>query len=164
MNWLRTILDGIIICIAFNGVVAFVWLLEPIGFSVMLPEGINTPLKKLTKAQIKPVRLMEFILYPILLAYMIFSAYDAGINRFWNLFWTAFIENLFWNVGDFFLLDWWFRAKYTDRIMVPGTEDNEMWKTGPWMKKFGIFDHWIKGPIACALISLVCAGIGVLIR
>ena len=67
MNWLRAILDGIIICIAFNGVVAFVWLLEPVGFSVMLPKGINTPLKKLTKAQIKPVRLMEFILYPILL-------------------------------------------------------------------------------------------------
>ena len=62
------------------------------------------------------------------------------------------------------MLDWWFRAKYTDRIMVPGTEDNEMWKTGPWMKRFGIFDHWIKGPIACALISLVCAGIGLLIR
>ena len=133
MNWLRTILDGIIICIAFNGVVAFVWLLEPVGFSVMLPKGINTPLKELPKAQIKPLRLMEFILYPILLAYMIFSAYDAGINGFWNLFWTAFIENLFWNLGDFFLLDWWLREKYTDRLMVPGTEDNEMWKTGPWM-------------------------------
>ena len=46
MNWLRTILDGISICIALNGVVAFVWLLEPIGFSVMLPKGINTPLKE----------------------------------------------------------------------------------------------------------------------
>lgn len=73
-TWLSLISDGVIICIAFNGVVAFVWLLEPIGISVMLPEGINTPLKKLTKAQIKPIRLMEFILYPILLAYIIISA------------------------------------------------------------------------------------------
>ena len=66
MNWLRTILDGIIVCIAFNGVAAFVWLLEPKGFSVMLPKGINTPLKELSKKEIKPIRLMEFILYPIL--------------------------------------------------------------------------------------------------
>lgn len=164
MNWLRTILDGVIICIAFNGVVAFIWLLEPIGFSVMFPKGINTPLEKLTKKQIKPIRLMEFILYPILLAYMIISTYEAGVNGFWNLFFTAFIENLFWNFGDFFLLDWWLREKYTDRLTVPGTEDNELWKTGPWMKKFGIFDHWIKGPIACAVLGLICAGIGMLIR
>jgi len=164
MNWFRTILDGIIICFAFNGIVAFVWLLEPIGFSVMLPKGINTPLKKVTKKQIKPLRLMEFIWYPIMIAYMILSAYEAGINGFWNLFWTAYIENLFWNFGDFFFLDWWLRAKYTDRIMVPGTEDNELWKTGPWMKKFGIFDHWVRWPIICIVVSLIIAGIGMLIR
>ena len=164
MNWTRTILDGIIICIAFNGVAAFVWLLEPIGFSVMLPKGINTPLKDIPKKNIKPIRLMEFILYPIILIYMVISAYEAGVNGFWNLFLTAFIENLFWNFGDFFLLDWWFREKYADRIMVPGTEDNEMWKTGPWMKKFGIMDQWVKWPLICVVLSLVVAGSGMLIR
>lgn len=164
MNWLRMFLDAIIICVTFNGVVAFVWLLEPIGFSVMLPKGINTPISKLTKAQLKPLRLMECILYPILLAYMILSAYEAGVNGFWNLFWTAYIENLSWNFGDFFLLDWLLREKYTSKLMVPGTEKNEMWQTGPWMRKFGIMDHWIKGPILCAVLSLFCAGIGMLIR
>jgi len=164
MNWFRTILDGIIICIAFNGVVAFVWLLEPIGFSVMLPKGINTPLSKITRAQIKPIRLMEFILYPILFAYIVLSTYEAGVNGFWNLFWTAYIENLFWNFGDFFFLDWWFRGKYKDRMKVPGTEDNELWETGPWMKKFGIFDHWVRWPLICIPLSLILAGIGVLIR
>lgn len=84
---------------------------------------------------------MEFILYPILLTYIIISAYEAGINGFWNLFFIAFIENLFWNFGDFFLLDWLLRARYTDRLMVPGTEDNELWKTGPWMKRFGIWNR-----------------------
>lgn len=80
-------------------VVVFIWLLEPVGFSVMLPKGINTPLKKLTKKQIKPVRLMEFILYPGLLTYMVISTYEAGVNGFWNLFWTAYIENLFRDYG-----------------------------------------------------------------
>lgn len=80
------------------------------------------------------------------------------------MFFTAFIENLFWNFGDFFLLDWLLRAKYTDRLMVPGTEDNELWKTGPWMKKSGIVDHWVRGSIVCAVLGLICAGIGMLIR
>lgn len=39
--------NGIIVCIAFKGVVAFIWLLELIGFSVMLPKGINIPLKNI---------------------------------------------------------------------------------------------------------------------
>ena len=49
MNWLRTVLDTVIVCIAFNGVVAFVWLLEPKGFSAMLLKGINTTKKKIPK-------------------------------------------------------------------------------------------------------------------
>ena len=60
MNWLRTILDTVIVCIAFNGGVAFVWILEPKGFSVMLPKGINTPKKEIPQKNMKPVRLMEF--------------------------------------------------------------------------------------------------------
>lgn len=107
---------------------------------------------------------MEFILYPLLLAYMVLSAYQAGITGFWNLFWTAFVENLFWNFGDFFLLDGLLRAKYTDRLMVPGTETNELRKTGPWVKRFGIVDHWVKGPIVCSVPGLLCAGLGMLIR
>ena len=59
MNWLRTILDTVIVCIAFNAVVAFIWILEPKGFSVMLPKGINTPKKEIPKKNMKPVRLME---------------------------------------------------------------------------------------------------------
>lgn len=164
MNWLRILLDSVIVCVAFNGVAAFVWLLDPVGFSIMLPKGIHTPKEKLTKAQMKPLRMMEAVLYPILLAYIILSAYEAGITGFWHLFGAAYIENLAWNFGDFFLLDWFLRAKYTDRVMVPGTEKCEMWKTGPWMKKFGIVDHWVKGPILCIFLALFCAGIGLLIR
>ena len=67
MNWLRTILDTVIVCIAFNGVVAFIWILEPKGFSVMLPEEINTLKKEIPKKNMKYVRLMKLILYPILL-------------------------------------------------------------------------------------------------
>ena len=86
MNWLRTILDTVIVCIAFNAVVAFIWILEPKGFSVMLPKGINTPKKEIPKKNMKPVRL---------------------------------VINLGWNFGDFFLLDWWLRAVYTDRVSLP---------------------------------------------
>ena len=63
----------------------------------MLPEGINTAKIEIPKKNNKPVRLMEFILYPVLLVYIILD---------------AFIINLAWNFGDFFLLDWWLRAVY----------------------------------------------------
>ena len=67
----------------------------------MLPKGINTPKKEIPKKNMRPVRLMEYILYPILLAYIVLSAYEQGY-----LFLNAFIINLGWNFGDFFLLDW----------------------------------------------------------
>lgn len=163
MNWFRTILDMIIVCIAFNGVVAFVWILEPKGFSVMLPKGINTSPKDIPKKNIKPIRLLEFILYPTLMAYVVLSAYEQSITGFSNLFLNAFIINLGWNFGDFFFLDWWLRAVYKDRVSLPENRDNEMWKTSSWMRKFGIVDHWIKGPIVCAMLSTVLAGIGLLL-
>ncbi|MBQ7775883.1 MAG: hypothetical protein IJ379_08170 [Lachnospiraceae bacterium] len=90
MNWLRIILDGVILCIAFNGVAAFVWLLEPIGFSVMLPKGINTPIKDIPKKNIMPIRVMELVIYPIFIAYVVLSAYEAGITGFGNLFLDCF--------------------------------------------------------------------------
>ena len=164
MNWLRTILDTVIVCIAFNGVVAFIWILEPRGFSVMLPKGINTPKKEIPKKNMRPIRLMEFILYPILLAYIVLSAYEQGITGFGYLFLNAFIINLGWNFGDFFLLDWWLRAVYTDRVCLPENRGHEMWRTGSWMKEFGIVDHWIKGPVLCAVLSAALAGIGLLLR
>lgn len=105
----------------------------------------------------------EFILYPILMAYIVLSAYEQGITGFWHLFLNAFIINLGWNFGDFFLLDWWLRAVYTDRVSLPENRNHEMWKTGMWMKKFGIMDHWVKGPVLCAVLSAVLAGIGLLL-
>ena len=46
----------------------------------------------------------------------------------------------------------------------PENRGHEMWKTGPWMKKFGIMDHWLKGPVLCAVFSAALAGIGLLLR
>ena len=94
------------------------------------------------------------------MAYIVLSAYGQGITGFWHLFLNAFIINLGWNFGDFFLLDWWLRAVYTDRVSLPENRNHEMWKTGMWMKKFGIMDHWVKGPVLCAVLSAVLAGIG----
>lgn len=87
-----------------------------------------------------------------------------GITEFGYLFLNAFIINLGWNFGDFFLLDWWLRAVYTDRVSLLENRNHEMWKTGMWMKKFGIVDHWVKGPVLCAVLSAVLAGIGLLLK
>ena len=52
---------------------------------------------------------------------------------------------------------------YTDRVSLPENRGHEIWKTELWMKRFGIMDHWIKGPVLCAILSAVLAGIGLLL-
>ena len=41
MNWPRTILDGIILSLAFNSIVALMWVLKPRAFLKMLPKEIR---------------------------------------------------------------------------------------------------------------------------
>ena len=41
MSWLRTVLDGIVLCLIFNVTVALLWMLVPNAFSKMLPPEIR---------------------------------------------------------------------------------------------------------------------------
>lgn len=71
----------------------------------------------------------------------------------------------FVNLGDFFGLDWWFRAKVKDRTMLPGTEHCKAWNTKEWLLTLAIPEHCLGWPlIICPLVGLICAGIGALIR
>ncbi|MGN0655693.1 MAG: hypothetical protein ACI4KR_02785 [Ruminiclostridium sp.] len=167
MDWLRTILDGTILCIVFNVGVGFVWMIAPEGFTVMFPKELRRAHNDVPKSQLRALRVMEFILYPLLLVYMILSTYNAGVNGFWNLFWTAYIEMFFINLGDFFGLDWLLREKMKEKLKktVPGKEDSPIWDTKGWMCSLAIKEHWILWPfILCPLVALVCAGIGMVIR
>ncbi|WP_167958737.1 hypothetical protein [Anaerosporobacter faecicola] len=165
MNWSRMILDGIVVALVFNLTVGMFWLIMPNAYSSMLPKEIKNAAPKREK---KEVALLASILYPLyilIFAYMIASAYQAGITGFWNMFWMGYIEMMFVNIGDFFGLDWFFRKKLKDKIMITGTEHCKAWETKEWMKTLAIPEHWILWPfLVCPLVGFICSVVGTLIR
>lgn len=165
MNWTRTILDGIMVCLVFNVTVALLWLFIPNAFSRMLPPEIQKAAPKREKKEIVILASILYPLYILIFVYMAVSARQAGVSGFENLFWTGYVEMFFINLGDFFGLDWFFRGLAKDkRIMLPGTEHCEAWNLKKWMLTLAIPEHCIIWPlIICPLTGLICAGIGALI-
>lgn len=99
------------------------------------------------------------------LAYGVISADNAGIEGFWNLFWTAYVEIMIINFGDFFGLDIIFREKFGKKLELPGTEGHEAYQRRIWLRTLAVPEHFILWPFVCApLLSLILAGIGMLIR
>ena len=60
--------------------------------------------------------LMYATLYPAILICMILSTYQAGINCFWPMFWTSYIEMMFLSLGDLFFLDYLLLKKTGNRL------------------------------------------------
>ncbi len=158
MIWSRTILDGIVLMIIFNTVVALVWLFFPSAFSSMAPKEIRKAAPPLSKKDMVVLGVLLIPLNIFIVGYMTISSHLAGVTGFWNLFWTAYIETFFINMGDFWGLDLWFRNVAKDRIVIPGTEHCKAWETGEWMKKQAIPEHWLLWPfVSCPMYGLVIA-------
>lgn len=165
MVWSRILLDGIAMGAVFNLTVALLWLIYPNAFATMLPKEIKKAAPPVIKKEVITMRAILFSLYPILFAWMVISAYQADIQGFWNLFWAGYIEMMFLNIGDLIGLDWLFKDKFKDKIMIPGTENCKAWNNSVWMKKMGFPEHLIAWPLAvCPAVGFICAGIGCLIR
>ena len=47
---------------------------------------------------------------------MILSAYQADINGFWPMFWTAYVEMMLISLGDLFFLDYLLLKKTGSRL------------------------------------------------
>lgn len=69
MDWIRTILDGIAVCLIFNVTVALLWMLVPNAFSKMLPPEIRRAAPKREK---KEVAVLAGVLYPL---YILIESY-----------------------------------------------------------------------------------------
>lgn len=165
MNWIRTILDGIMMAAYFNFGAAVFWAYCPKSFTNMYPRAIQKIAPKIGWEERKKLLIMYAAVFIPTLAYGVVSAYNAGIEGFWNLFWTAYIEIMITNLGDFFGLDIIFREKFGKRLEVPGTEGHEAYQRKIWLKTLAIPEHFILWPfIAAPICALALAGIGLLIR
>lgn len=161
MNWFRILLDGIALSAVFNITIALGWVILPTAYTGMYPRAIQCIAPKMTKADRCYEANMLLILYPALLVWMILSAHEAGIEGFWPLFWTAYIQMMLINLGDFFGLDWCFREKMGSRLELPGTEGNELYSRRNWMLKLAVPEHFVMWPLlVCPLVSLLCAWVG----
>lgn len=100
-----------------------------------------------------------------MLAYGILSAWASGIQGFWILFFTAYVELALVNIGDFLILDLWGREVLGDRIVLPGTEGSPSYGRKLWMKMPAVPEHVVLWPfLMMPILSAAIAGIGLLIR
>ena len=165
MNWFRTILDGVAMSAVFNGVVAVFWLLKPHSFIVMFPKSLQKKARPVTRDERRHTILMYATLYPSILVWMILSAYQADINGFWPLFWTAYVEMMLISLGDLIFLDYLLLKRTGSRLHADGVKDDPFYEPKNELVKLGLPEHLILGPVLfCPAVGFITAGIGTLIR
>lgn len=159
MDITRTILDAIAMMLVFNATVGMFWFVMPHAFATMLPKEIKQKAGAISKKE--KLQLMSW-LYPLyigMIIWMTLSIKNAQITGYWNIFWTAYIELMFVNFGDFFFLDCILRAKVKDKDMLPGTKDCKSWQFKEWMKS-AVPEHFLGWPlIICPLFSAIISAI-----
>ncbi len=164
MNWMRTLLDGLVMALLFNAVVGLGFLLYPQAYSTMFPKEIREAAAPYVDRG--EVRKMKLILYPLYLLMFIYwgvSARLAGVFGFWNLFWTGYAEMTMVSLSDFLILDCWLPPKA--KPYIKGAENFRAWERGEWLKKLAIPEHALGWTfLVCPIAGLITAGIGMLMQ
>lgn len=161
MNWLRVILDGLAVSLIFNVATALFFFIMPHAYAHMMPKEIKKAAEPYTKKELRSLELVIYSLFFGVVLWMIISAHNAGIRELWNLFWTAYIEMLFVNFGDFLILDCWLMAVIRSNGRIAGTESCKAWEVKEYMKQ-AVPEHFLAWPLGiCTAVGFVCAGIGV---
>lgn len=165
MDILRTILDGIMMAVYFNGLAAVFILINPRYFFSSYPKSIqqaasNSATKEEKKASTK---IMCLLLLPLFL-YGAVSAVYAGTSDFWMLFLSGYINWMIVNFGDLIFLDGVLFSKQKSRVMLPGTEDHPDYETKNWMRKLALPEHLLLWPFFIVpFYTLVQTGLALLI-
>ena len=164
MNWSRTILDGIVMCVIFNAVVGMFFFVFPQAYSTMFPRGIKKAARPyVEKSEVAKMYCVLIPLYLLMFLYMAVSAHMAGVSGFEAMFRTGYTEMMFVNAGDFFLLDVLARIYVKDKGLIKGAENNPDWEWKGWWK-LAVPEHGLAWPVlVCPLTGLIVAGIGALL-
>lgn len=148
----------------FNLATALWWLIDPLAWFNDYPKEVQEASTVKPEKKIGPAILFWFLVIIPVLLFSVLSAWDVDISGFWHLFWTAYVEWMFVNLGDLLGLDLLFREKLGTRLQLPGTEGMDAYKRGNWLK-MGLLEHLVEWPlIVCPLFAIISAGAGLLIR
>ena len=163
MNWLRVVIDGIMMSAYFNLAAGMLLCIDPVIFTADYPKELQKIAGENPHAA-KHKCLFSFLVLLPIFSYGIISAYLSGIAGFWPLFWTAYIEWFLVNMGDFWGLDFYLKEKLGSKFALPGTEGHPIYERKNWMKTIGIPEHYILWPfVICPVAAFFAAGIGMLI-
>lgn len=161
MNWMRIVLDGIAMSLVFNAIIGMFWFIIPHAYARMLPKEIERAAAPYTKKESCALAAVIYLPFIGIIAWMILSAFNSGTEGFGNLFWTAYVESLFINFGDFLILDCYLMSIVRKKYRLKATEDCKAWEFKEYMKSAAP-EHFLLWPlIICPIVSLICAGVGV---
>ena len=164
MDYIRILLDGVMMSAYFNLATGLLMVINPAIFTTAYPKEIQKI------APPNPHALRDKGLFTLLVILPVFlfgsvSAFRSGITGFWPLFWTGYAEWFLVNLGDFFGLDLYLREKMGPRLELPGTEGSPMYERRNWMRSLGIPEHWLQWPlIICPLFGALSAGLACLLE
>ncbi len=163
MDWSRTIIDGLAMSLLFNAVVGLGFVLYPQEYTPMFPREIKKAAAPyVNKKNERKVKLIIYSLYLFLFVYWAVSAHFAGIDGFWTLFWTGYVEMTMVSLSDFIILDCWLPPKA--KPYIKGAENCKAWNRKEWLLKLAIPEHGIAWTILmCPIAGLIVAGIGCLL-
>lgn len=164
MDWIRTILDGVMMSAYFNLATGLLMVIHPVTFTTSYPREIQ----KLAPPNPHVIRDKGLFTLLVILPVFLFgavSAWRSGITGFWPLFFTGYIEWFLVNLGDFFGLDLYLREKMGRKLELPGTEGSPLYSRKNWMKSLALPEHWLQWPlIICPLFAALAAGLGCLLQ
>lgn len=166
MDVVRTILDGIMMAVYFNGLSAVFLLIDPRYFFSSYPKTLQqaSPISATKEEKKASAKITCLLLLPLLL-YGAVSAVYAGTSCFWMLFLSGYINWMIVNFGDLIFLDVVLFSKQKTRVMLPGTEDHSDYETRNWMRKFALPEHLFFWPFFIVpLYALIQTGLALLIR
>ena len=162
MNWLRIILDGLFMSAVFNLATGLILTYDPVIFTTSFPKEIQQAAAPNPNARKHQTLFTLLVILPVVL-FGVLSARNAGVQGFWTMFWTGYIEWFFINLGDFFGLDLYLRELMGERWELPGTHGHPCYQRKNWMKSLALVEHGLQWPlIICPMFGLIAAGLGML--
>lgn len=112
-----------------------------------------------TKEKIKRNALrFKAICIPMYVAYVLICVYAVnGAQGYWDGFWQCLVILSMMNLIDRFGIDGYW-VGHTNAWVIPGTEDLK-----PYITKSDKLKKWLVGTVGMGVISLILAGIGMLL-
>ena len=167
VNWIRMVLDGIMMAAYFNLFAAAVALYDP---RLMFPCYPSSIIKDAPEPPTKAENCfyMFWICFGEMLPLIIYGAVSMIEGETRGFGWMGLYGYIQWMMigfADLFFLDvWLIQKKCKKRFVIPGTEGHPGYEFRAWMQSYALPEHLSQWPlILCPAMALLQAGLGVVL-